>query len=241
MQALEFPPLSARSVALSVLIGTGHGRLPVRDILATGEMCGVAPQTMRVALSRLVAAAEVTMSDGVYTLAPHHLKRLRAQHEDITPRRRPWDGRWETVIIVETGRDAGDRARLRASLGAARLAELREGVWTRPNNLTRPPFADPHTTTLLAHPADPDRILDRLWDLDGWAEHGRALLDASAGPDLNAHRFAAVAALVRHLRTDPALPAELTPPDWPADAMRAAYDEYRTHLRTHHIPQGALA
>ena len=53
--ALELPTLSARSVALSVLLGVPLGRLSVRDILATGEMCAIAPATMRVALSRLVA------------------------------------------------------------------------------------------------------------------------------------------------------------------------------------------
>ena len=111
----------------------------------------------------------------------------------------------------------------------------------RPANLERPLFADPHTTTLLSHPADPDRVLEFLWDLDLWAERGQALLAASAGPALDARRLAAVAALVRHLRTDPALPRELTPPNWPAEAMRSAYEDYRTQLRVQHMGRdGAL-
>src|SRR5690349_13034768 len=142
---MDVQPLSARSVALSVLIGSPEGRLPVRDILATGAMCAIAPPTMRVALSRLVSTGELTMADGIYTLSPTHQDRLRAQHEDIDPRRQRWNGEWETVIVVESGRDAGDRARLRALLSAHRLAELREGIWMRPNNLDRPPFDDPHT------------------------------------------------------------------------------------------------
>ena len=44
--AFELPTLSARSVALSVLLGVPQGRLGVRDILATGEMCGITPATM---------------------------------------------------------------------------------------------------------------------------------------------------------------------------------------------------
>lgn len=231
---VSLPPLSARSVALSVLLGAPDGRLAVRDILATGELCDIAPQTMRVALSRLVSAGEVTADDGIYTLSPHHLERLRAQHEAIAPRVRPWNGQWETVVIVESGRHAADRARLRSDLTRARLAELREGVWMRPANLERPRFADAHTTTLLSHLAEPDRVLELLWDLDAWAERGHALLAASAGPKLDGHRLAAVAALVRHLRTDPALPRELTPPHWPADAMRSAYDDYRTQLGAHY-------
>jgi len=238
---MQIAPLSARSVALSVLLGAQDGRLPVRDLVATGVMCDIAPATMRVALSRLVASGELAVDDGVYTLAPHHLGRLRAQHEDIAPRLRPWNGQWETVVIVESGRDAADRARLRIDLAHARLGELREGVWMRPANLERPPFGDPHTTTFLSHPMEPDRITESLWDLDAWADRARALLTASRRPELDAHRLAAVAALVRHLRTDPALPRELTPPNWPADEMRAVYDDYRTQLTQHTLGrEGAL-
>ncbi|MFL6090290.1 MAG: PaaX family transcriptional regulator C-terminal domain-containing protein [Aeromicrobium sp.] len=236
------PQLSARSVALSFLLGAPEGRLAVRDLLAMGEMCGVAPQTMRVALSRLVGAREVSASEGVYTLSPHHLERLRAQERDIAPRLTRWDGTWETVIVVESGRDATDRARLRADLTAARLAELREGVWMRPANLDRPRFRDPHTTALLTTPDHPEQILAALWDIDAWAKTGHDLLVAAAGPELNGRRLAAVAALVRQLRTDPALPDDLIPNDWPADAMRAAYAEYRSQLHAHHLrTEGALA
>ena len=57
-------PLSARSVALSVLLGMPEGRLPVRDLVAAGNMCDIAPATMRVALSRLVSSGELTVDDG---------------------------------------------------------------------------------------------------------------------------------------------------------------------------------
>jgi len=239
---MQLAPLSARSVALSVLLGAPDGRLPVRDLVATGVMCDIAPSTMRVALSRLVGSGELTVEDGVYTLAPHHLGRLRAQHEDLAPRLRPWNGRWETVVIVESGRGAVDRARLRLDLTHARLGELREGVWMRPANLDRPPFSDPHTTTLVSRAQEPDWIVESLWDLGAWADRGRALLTASRRPELDGRRLAAVAALVRHLRTDPALPRELTPSNWPADEMRTAYDDYRTQLAHHTLGrEGALA
>jgi phenylacetic acid degradation operon negative regulatory protein len=198
-------------------------------------MCDIAPATMRVALSRLVAAGELTMSDGVYVLSPRHLDRLRAQHEDIAPALRPWHGDWETVIVVESGRDAADRARLRASLSSAHLAELREGVWMRPANLDRPILADPHTTSLLAKSADPQGLVAALWDLDAWARTAREIVDAVSRPGLDARRFAAATQLVRHLRTDPALPDELTPSNWPAADLRAAYADYQAQLRTHHV------
>jgi len=228
--AFELPTLSARSVALSVLLGVPQGRLGVRDILATGEMCGITPATMRVALSRLVSAGELAVVDGAYALSPAHQARLHAQQLALEPSTRAWDGAWETAIVIESGRDAADRARLRADLAAARLAELREGVWMRPANLERPGIVDPHLTTLSSRPSDPELIVRQLWDLSGWANKGRAILAAADADELDGRRFAAATALVRHLRTDPVLPPALQPSDWPADAMRLSYDRYRTQL-----------
>jgi phenylacetic acid degradation operon negative regulatory protein len=39
-------------------------------------------------------------------------------------------------------------------------------------------------------------------------------------------RFTVAAAMVRHLRRDPVLPAELLPPDWPGDRIRSRYREF---------------
>jgi len=233
--ALELPTLSARSVALSVLLGVPQGRLSVRDILATGEMCDVAPATMRVALSRLVSAGELAVTGGTYSLSPAHLKRQHAQQLALEPSTRAWDGSWETAVVIESGRDAADRVRLRGDLAAARLAELREGVWMRPANLVRPGIADPHLTSLVSRPNDPELIVCLLWDLDGWADTGRAILEAADTDELDGRRFSAATALVRHLRTDPVLPAALQPAEWPADALRQSYDRYRTQLHAFHV------
>ena len=62
-----------------------------------------------------------------------------------------------------------------------------------------------------------------------------ALLDAMDSPELDGRRFAAATALVRHLRTDPILPPALQPADWPADALRSAYDRYRSQLHALHV------
>lgn len=232
--AVAIPSLSARSVALSVLLGVPDGALPVRALIATGQMCDVAPATMRVALSRLVASGELTVHRGTYALAQHHRERQRLQQADLDPPRQPWNGAWELVAVVESGRDATERARLRALLRADRLAELREGLWMRPANLARAPLTDSHITTMRAHPHDPSILLAKLWDLRVWADTGHRLLTAAAGPELDGPRFAAMTALVRHLRTDPALPEELLPADWPASALRTAYDDYRSQLHEHH-------
>ena len=43
-------------------------------------------------------------------------------------------------------------------------------------------------------------------------------------------RFVAAAATVRHLLTDPVLPAELLPGDWPGAALRPAYHDFAAEL-----------
>ncbi|MER7186796.1 PaaX family transcriptional regulator C-terminal domain-containing protein, partial [Streptomyces hyaluromycini] len=69
-----------------------------------------------------------------------------------------------------------------------------------------------------------------LWPLTAWSTTARALLTRASGSRLPADRFTVFAAAVRHLLTDPVLPPELLPADWPGDELRAAYEGYRTEM-----------
>lgn len=226
------PPLTARSVVLSLLLGTHEAGMAVRVLVDAGEMFGIAPSTMRVALSRLVAAGDLIAQDSIYYLSPRHLERQRAQDAALDVHVTAWDGTWDMVVIMATGRDATTRARLRADLGTFRFAELREGVWTRPANLDRseplPGGGDMQRFTV--RPDDSPGLAAQLWDLAAWSRIGHELLEAVNVVGQSPERLSAAAALVRHLRTDPALPSELTPDDWPAEDMRSAYENFRTEL-----------
>jgi len=83
----------------------------------------------------------------------------------------------------------------------------------------------------------PAALAATLWDLAAWtrgAEELRAAMEATT-PDRIAAGFRVAAAVVRHLRDDPLLPAELLPTDWPGDRLRSDYDVYE------HAFQAALA
>ena len=231
LTATAIRPLTARSVVLSLLLGAQPPRLPVRDIVGAGERFGIAPATMRVALTRLVQAGDLVSDRAVYALSDRHLERHRQQERELDPVRLPWNGDWEMVVVTSGGRDAATRADLRRRLSDRRLAMLREGVWMRPANLPAGDANEPDTLRLVARPEDPAGLAARLWDLDAWAADGRALLDVTAGGGTFADRFTAAAALVRHLRTDPALPDELLPHDWPGAAMRRGYEDFRTEIK----------
>jgi phenylacetic acid degradation operon negative regulatory protein len=224
-------PLTARSVVLSLLLGAHPPRLPVRDILDAGEAFGLAPATVRVALTRLVQAGDLLAERAVYGLSPRHLERQQAQDREMDPIRHAWDGTWETIVVTSTGRDAASRADLRRRLTSRRLGMLREGVWMRPDNLPRDDSTEPDTIRLLADSNDSPGVVGQLWDLPRWAATGRELLHATAHGPTFADRFTGAAALVRHLRTDPALPDELLPADWPRDAMRQGYEDFRTEIK----------
>ncbi len=227
-------PLTARSVVLSTLLGAHPPELPVSALVRFGEMFGIVEGTVRVALSRLVAAGELTMDSGRYRLTARLLERQRRQDESRSPRTRQWRGRWEIAIVTAEGRSAADRAALRGEMGELRLAQLREGVWVRPANLRRKISRSVTGQCTLATgemERDPGELAASLWDLRGWAAAARPLIDGiKAAPD-PAERITIAAAIARHLLSDPLLPAELLPAEWPGEALRASYAEFLAQLR----------
>lgn len=231
---LDLTPLSARSVVLSLLLGSHPHRMSAAALVRAGEHFDIPGPTLRVALTRAVAAGDLHRTDGDYVLGERLARRQRRQDEAVLDAETPWDGSWEMAVVVVTGRTGPERAALRERLASYRLAEVREGVWTRPANLRRPRTyaADSVLTTFIATPdEDPGDLAHRLWDLGAWAEAGRelgGLLERTTEPS---ERLAVAAAVVRHLTTDPLLPAALLPAHWPARGLRAAYADYQAELR----------
>ncbi|CAM5659398.1 hypothetical protein SAFG77S_04400 [Streptomyces afghaniensis] len=231
--ALDLRPLSARSVVLSLLLGTHPPELPVRELVRLVEGFDVGGSTLRAALSRMVSAGDLRRTDTGYRLSDRLLERQRRQDDAVHPRTRAWDGDWEMVVITATGRGPAERADLRARLTALRLAELREGVWLRPANLARalPGDLDRVAQRYTARPDRPARDLaGSLWQLDAWSATARALLAHIAAAPRPADRLTAFAAVVRHLLADPVLPPGLLPADWPGAGLRAAYTDYQREL-----------
>lgn len=204
------------------------------DIVGVGEYVGVSASTMRVALSRALAAGDLVRTDDGYELSDRLRARQRRQDEGVEDIGSSWDGSWEMAVVVVTGRSVADRAALRDQLTTARLAELREGVWMRPSNLRRPRDYEANPVLecfAVKHREDAAAIAARLWDLDTWASQGEALLAGLATHDDPAIRLATAAQIVRLLGTDPLLPDELVPAAWPGTRLRQAYQDYQIELR----------
>ena len=224
--------MTARSVVLSVLLGAHPAWATAAQLLLLTGDFGIRESTVRVALTRMVGAGDLVRSEDGYRLSDRLLARQRRQDDALNPRRRAWDGTWTLLVITTVGTEARARAALRNRLQDKRFAELREGVWVRPDNVEVDLGADvrERVRVLRAHDEAPDELAAQLWDLSGWADAGRDMLTAmAAAPDIPG-RFTVAAAMVRHLLTDPVLPDELLPEDWPGAALRKAYEDFAAEL-----------
>lgn len=227
-------PLPARSVVLSLMLGAHPDRMRTAEIIRAGEYFGISASTMRVALSRAATAGDVLRVEGGYELSDRLRARQRHQDEAVEDIGSSWDGTWEMAVVVVAGRSGSDRAALRDTLTAARLAELREGVWMRPANLRRPRAyeGDPVLECFTIQPhEDSATLAARLWDLTAWATHGRDLLEDLRAVTDPALRLAVAANVVRLLAADPLLPRDLVPEGWPGEQLRRAYRAYQAELR----------
>src|SRR6202048_2231716 len=129
--------LTARSVALSTLLGYHPPALPISALVKVGELFGITDRATRVALTRMVKDGEVAVDKGVYRLSERLLRRQAEQEGLTSPPTRRWTGGWEMAIVTSTTRPLAERVALRKSMVRHRMGELREGVGMRPNNPLR--------------------------------------------------------------------------------------------------------
>jgi phenylacetic acid degradation operon negative regulatory protein len=235
-------PLSARSVLATALLGADQPHLTVAELVAMASLFGISDGAARTCLWRMVSNGDLTTDDGSYALAGGLLERReRVDEASRTAAARPWGGTWELAIVSLERRSAADRLALRKAASALHLAELREGVWIRPDNLE--PDRLPGLRAILdrqcVHFHDaasdiPAETVRSLFDLEDWADDAHRLtqamgdeLDAEvSGADDFAYRFALSVAVVRHLQLDPLLPKEFTPKDSPAHELRNTYRRF---------------
>jgi phenylacetic acid degradation operon negative regulatory protein len=224
--------------------------MPVSALVAAASLFGITAGAARTCLWRMVANGELTADDGTYALAGPLLERRHVVDELTRPGATPgaaWDGTWEISVVALDRRSAADRLELRKAAGELHLAELREGVWARPDNLPadRRPTAQATLTSQCLHFRAAagelgGDVVRALFALDRWTDNARRLIDAmdverevgaAAGAgarDVLRYRFSLSVAVVRHLQSDPLLPAALLPGDWPGEVLRS---RYRTHVR----------
>jgi phenylacetic acid degradation operon negative regulatory protein len=226
-------PFNARSLVLSVLLGLDPPVLPARSLVRLAELFGVAPGTMRTALSRMVAAGEVVGDADGYRLVGRLLERKAAQDIGRRPAPGGWDGTWIVAVVTAARREIAERRAFRTHMANLRMGELRPDTWLRPGNLPAPD-GDEGLAVVRGPLAgeDPVELAARLWPLAAMAATATDLageVDAMLKPlaDRRAEALPAAitlaAEVVRFLRAEPLLPPSLAPQPWPPDVLRERY------------------
>jgi phenylacetic acid degradation operon negative regulatory protein len=237
-------PLNARSVIGSLLLGVHPPRLPGARIVEWCTRFGIAEGTARVALSRMVDRGELASDQGVYELAGRVRELQPAQDWSLEPVVDRWRRAWRLGIVGGPARDAPARAALRDAMRRLRHAEVREGVWTRPDNL--PAESAPAESWAVvaeqcswwtgAPDGEPEQLATELFAPAAWAARARTILDrlehvteslASGRDDALAPGFVTGAAALQHARRDPLLPTPLLPADWPGADLRRSYAQFQ--------------
>jgi len=232
---LGIAPLTARSVALSALLGSHPPRLPARALVSMGLLFGVAEGAMRTALSRMTLAGEVVLEDSEYVLGERLRRRQQWQDAAREASTGDWDGQWWSAMVSAERRSIADRRGFRALMAEHRMAELRPEVWLRPANIDGPAPRD--GVLVMRGPIAGEtgiELAGRLWDLPTLAAEAGELIALSAdvlsalerdAPSAMADAFLVSIAVMRFLRVEPLLPPALVGPAWPPDELRRVYDD----------------
>lgn len=228
-------PLTTRSIIVSLLLRSPRSGMRGSRLVQWCSLFDVAEGTTRVALSRMVERRELVVDDGVYALAGRTQGRRAAQDWSLEPQRLQWTGAWRTAIVTAPARSASERSALRDAMRHLRHAELRDGVWIRPDNLPRASAAEEWWTIADEQcdwwTATPHDDPGDLFGAADWASRANRLrerlvrMTGALDEDHLADAFVTGAAALSHIRSDPLLPEELANAGL-GDGLRVAYGKY---------------
>ena len=214
-------PLNARSLALSLLLGTHPPQLPVASLVGAAKLFGVSERAMRTALSRMASAGEVVASDGWYRLAGRMIERQATQDLGRRAPTGSWDGSWISVTPSRSSRGLAERRDLRRRLSSLRLGELRPDYWLRPANVETDGVVevgrefDLIVMTGALSGVDDREMVAALWPLEELNRRAEELVrrmrrlratQSKTPTDWLAPAFAGAAEVVRFLTVEPKLP-----------------------------------
>ena len=228
---------TARHLVLDLLSTLPHGAMPVRALVAAGELFAIRENAVRVALARLLAGGLIERDErGAYRLGPRAqaVSRQVGSWRDLDARLRPWDGGW--IGVHTASLRGGARSQLRGqrrALDWLGFRELYAGLALRPDNLadgvagvrerlTALGLA-PQTPVFVLHGLEPaaDLAARGLWPvgrLVSGYRRAREALERSerrlpALPEARAmvESFQLGGQAIRQLVLDPLLPDELLP------------------------------
>lgn len=227
-----------------------HGHAALAEVYDAANLLGIADQPLRLAIRRLADAGLVVQSGrgraGTLRATEHGRRRalldeayweFAVRQDDGEVR---WDGNWHLLAFTVPESRRAERDRLRVALSRLGAAPLTPGLFVSPHDLGPALDAESDGSAIryltaataehVAHGGRPIAdLIEDLWPLDTLRAAYLDLLGvmdrwespaASGGTAGLAGRLAVFAALERAIGTDPLLPAELLPDDWPGRPTR---------------------
>ena len=226
------------------------GAAPVAGLVRLLEPVGIAAPAVRTAISRMVSQdwlEPVRLPAGRGYRATRRATRRLDEARDRIYRRdsTAWDGRWH-LVVVEPAASRAARERLRADLSFLGYAELSTHVWVSPfrRSELEEVLSAARLTARRAVVEEFDPPPVDAWDLSAleaayrrWPEEAERLVaDQSGTDDPDEAAFAARFHLVHEWRkflfTDPGLPDELLPRDWPGREAAAVFAAEADRLKS---------
>jgi phenylacetic acid degradation operon negative regulatory protein len=226
------------------------GRAPVAALVRLLAPLDIAAPAVRTAVSRMVRQGwldPVRLPGGPgYALTPRAVRRLdEAGARIYRTRDQSWDGRWHLLITTRVP-DRAARDRLRSGLGLFGFAPLDDSTWIGPGTSSE-------VDAMLAaegiraerftayHDGDSRSLVSQAWDLEGlarsytrWLDEAQDLVGTIGSQVGDEHAFAVRSRLVHEWRkflfTDPGLPRELLPEDWPGAKAARFFDAESARL-----------
>jgi phenylacetic acid degradation operon negative regulatory protein len=238
-----------------------HGRAvysgSVIDVFAR---VGVSEEAVRSMLARMVKRDLLSRRRRgrkmYFGLTPRSVGVLRDGHDRVWRTgavNRDWDGSWTVVGFSLPEAWRSQRHDLRSRLVWAGFGPLQNGMWIAPGEVDVSAVVEglgleDHLNVLHARAADPtrtDQLIDRAFDTAGIARRYEAFLNrwdrprpAVAAPDDLTRQLLLHTDWLHLVRSDPRLPVEHLPADWPA--IRAE-QVFRTLAVAYEAPARALA
>jgi phenylacetic acid degradation operon negative regulatory protein len=245
--------LAAKSLIVDLLSSLRGKAMPVRALVAAGELFELRPESMRVALVRLCSRGTVERNErGQYRIAPaaQAVQAHVSAWTQIEERVAPWRGGW--IGVHTAGLPRADRSRARRrdrALAFLGFAALEPHLFVRPDNLRggvdgvrdelRALGLEPAALVFACAQleAGADGRARALWDGRALCSGYRATCAALARSAARLERLSMPAAMVesfvlggqaiRQLALDPLLPEPIVP----AGARAALVDAMRDYDR----------
>lgn len=221
------------------------GWAPISATVGLLGSLGIAAPAVRTAVSRIVREGwlePVERRSKGYAVSARGRARLQEAHARIY-RTRPsaWDGRWHLVVVTRS-QLRSERSKVARSLEFLGYGRLAPDTWVAPRESRELSRALAPLGSWSAFHARLDgadrRLVEQVWDTASLAAAYRGFIGTALvrpQPLQPEPAFVTRTELVHTWRiflfSDPGLPAEVLPEDWPGRRAAALFDERQAELR----------